>query len=267
VKDQALEVANGESDAGKKLNALREYLQLYILRTLHDQGFFGQNAFIGGTALRVLHGLPRFSEDLDFSTRAPVKESYLPSFKRLKEQLERAGYRVAASSGGEGPVQYAFIKFSDLLQEAGIASQPGQLLAVKLEVDRNPPLGAEFDTRIVSRYFPLALLTHDTPSLFAGKLHALLCRKYSKGRDYFDLCWYLSHFERLAPNLAMLSNALQQTGWKGEMPGASSWKKILRRTVQAADWGRVNKDVENFVERSGDIEIFSKENLLKLLGD
>jgi hypothetical protein len=113
-------------------------------------------------------------------------------------------------------VHSAFVRFRGLLYELGLSPHSDQVLAVKFEVDTNPPDGAALTTIIVRRYVILQLQHHDRASLLAGKLHAILQRPYTKGRDIYDLLWYLSDPEWPPPNLVLLNNALQQTGWQAE---------------------------------------------------
>jgi hypothetical protein len=249
----------------ERLNIMREYLQAYILRLMYDAGAFRRIAFVGGTALRFLHGLPRFSEDLDFSAVKAEPGAFAGLLKKLKDGLGLAGYRTAVVYDDQKTVLSAFIKFEGLLQAAGMTGHKTQLLSIKLEIDSNPPAGAGLETQLVNKYFPVAFLAYDTPSLFAGKLHCVYTRKYLKGRDYFDIGWYLSRWPALKPNLVMLGNALKQTGWKGECPGEKTWRKMLYEKAAAADWGKVRRDVEYFLENPGDRDIFSKENILGLI--
>jgi hypothetical protein len=117
----------------------------------------------------------------------------------------------------------------------------------------------------VNKYFPISFLSYDVPSLFSGKVNALLSRKYTKGRDFFDLGWYLSKWKDLSPNLILLTNGLKQTGWQKEIPSEASWKEFLYAIVKDADWKIVRQDVENFLENPSDLNVFTKENVLALL--
>lgn len=266
MKDYCIEVASKQEGFSAKLNAMREYLQAYILMLMHKEGFFRTTAFIGGTALRLLHNLPRFSEDLDFSLAGDRKAySFEKLIKGLKNELALAGYTVSIAYKDEKMVHSAFIKFSGLMHEAGISPLKPQNFSIKVDVDTNPPEGAVLKTDIVNKYFPISLLSYDTASLFAGKTHALLSRKYTKGRDFFDLGWYLSKWRDLTPNFHLLKNALEQTGWKGDIPSENNWKDFIYKVVQDTDWVKVKKDVENFLEKPSDIEIFTKENILGLI--
>jgi len=266
MKDYCLELVSQQSGANAKLNVMREYLQAYILRIMHDEGVFRSTAFLGGTALRFLYGLPRFSEDLDFSfTSTNGTYKFVDLAKKIKEEMLQAGYNVSLTSKDDKTVNNAFIKFANLKYEAGISPLKNEKLSIKLEIDTNPPEGASIKTDIVNKYFPLAFLSYDLESLFAGKLHALLSRPYSKGRDFFDLGWYLSKWKDLVPNFTFLANALKQTRWRGELPAYDNWRDLIYNTVKKTDWGSVRKDVENFLEHQADLAVFTKENVLGLL--
>lgn len=265
MKDYVLELASKQISFNSKLNIMREYLQIYILRIMHDEGVFRTTAFLGGTALRLLYNLPRFSEDLDFSITNGMKYDFINLIKRIKEELTLAGYSISMSYNDKKAVKHVFIKFGGLMYEAGLTPIRDQKFSIKIKIDTNPPEGAVLETHIVNKYFPISFSYYNLPSLFAGKLHALLCRRYTKGRDFYDLSWYLSRWRELLPNIILLQNALLQTGWKGEIPSQENWRDFLYKVVVAIDWNKVKKDVENFLESPSDMNIFTKENVLKLI--
>ena len=265
MRDYVLELAAKQNGMNAKLNTMREYLQAYILRIMHEEGVFSSTAFIGGTALRFLHNLPRYSQDLDFSLEKSKKLAFASLMKRIKDELSLAGYDVSITFNDRRIVQSALVKFRRLMKDAGISAFAEQNLVVKIEVDTNPPQGAITETRVVNTYFPLSFLTYTKESLFAGKLHAVLSREYTKGRDFFDIGWYLSKWRGLSPNIVLLVNALKQSGWKKAYPTETTWRDIIYEAVQKVDWRKVKKDVENFLERPQDLDIFTKENVLNLL--
>ena len=266
MKDYCLELASKQTASNAKLNLMREYLQACILRSMHEYGMFRATAFLGGTALRFLYGLGRFSEDLDFSlTRQESGYSFSRMLARMKEDLLSAGYDLSVTYNDEKTVNHAFFRFGDLLYEAGISPLKSRKLSIKLEIDTNPPQGAGLETRIINKYFPLSFLAYDLESLFAGKLHAVLSREYVKGRDYFDLGWYLSKWKDLNPNLKLLANALRQTKFKDTAPAKDTWRQAIFKAVHRTDWDMVKKDVENFLENQADLNVFTKENVLGLL--
>jgi len=266
MKEYALELVASQTGVNAKLNIMREYLQAYILRIMHDAGAFRSTAFLGGTALRFLYQLPRFSEDLDFSLTESSRYSFSDLIVKIKQELTLAGYDVSISYNDKKTVQHAFVKFEKLMHEGGISPYSNKIFSIKIEFDTNPPKGARFKTDVVNKYFPISFLSHDIPSLFAGKCHALLSRKYAKGRDFFDLGWYLSRWSDITPNISFLRNALRQTGFDQDAPLKNNWRDYIYNVIDKANWKTVHQDVVNFLENPSDMDIFSKENLLKLVG-
>ncbi len=266
MKDHVLELVASRSGTNAKLNVMREYLQAYVLRILHDEGFFRSAAFVGGTALRFLYDLPRFSEDLDFSQAENAAGlDFIGLMKKVDRELAAAGYSASIAYKTDKTVHNAMIKFEGLLREAGLSPMKSRKFSVKIEVDTRPPQGAALKTYVVNKHFPFTFLSYDVASLFAGKVHALLTRKYAKGRDYFDLGWYLSRWKDITPNLPHLRNALAQTGWQGGQVDEVNWRALLARVVESADWKAVRRDVENFLENPRDMDVFSQKNVLSLL--
>lgn len=267
MKDYVLNLASKKTGYNAKLNVMREYLQAYLLRIFHEQGLFRTTAFVGGTALRFLYDLPRFSEDLDFSLGKSAKNySFVNLIKKVKEEFVLAGYDVSVSYNDKKIVQHAFIKFQGLMHEAGISPMKSQNFSIKIEIDTNPPAGAVLTTAVVNKHFPISFLTYDTSSLFAGKIHAIMSRKYTKGRDFFDLGWYLSKWKELSPNFTLLKNAFLQDGLKTGLPTAGTWRKCLYDVTSKTDWLKVTKDVSSFLENESDLKIFTKPNVLNLIG-
>ena len=266
MKDYLLELASQQTNSYNKLNVMREYLQAYTIRVLFEEGAFRTLAFIGGTALRFVYHLPRYSEDLDFSIlKSSDRYSFLTLLNRLKKEFILAGYEIVISYNDQKTVQSAFLKFPKLQFEAGISSFPDQNISIKIEIDTNPPSSAQIQSHIINKYFPLSFTSYDVPSLFAGKIHALLTRNYTKGRDFFDLGWYLSRWKEIAPNFTLLMNALKQTHYSGNHPTPENWRQILISTIQKTNWKTVTDDFQNFLENPSDLTIFTKDNLLKLL--
>ena len=112
--------------------------------------------------------------------------------------------------------------------------------------------------KISNVYFPIRFLTYDLSSLFAGKLHALLIRGFSKGRDFYNLAWYLSKFDGIVPNFTLLNNACKQIGWTGPTFGIDNWRGALINGVKAADWELLKSDVVKFVENPQDMEVYTQ---------
>ena len=206
-------------------NEIKERMQEIILAGLSDAGFFKEAAFNGGTALRIFHDLDRFSEDLDFSLKAPVSSFSLEKyFSAITQKLSI--YEIMATieikeKSIESPMQTAYVKCNarDLLQKVLNKKPPfpgtayNEALKIKLEIDTNPPAFANFEIKM--GLFPNAYeaTLYDLPSLFAGKLHAILCRKWGekvKGRDFYDYIWYLQH--KVGINYENLEARLKQSG-------------------------------------------------------
>ncbi len=205
MKDRALEIVASRPPAVDGVNLLREYVQSRILRQLQEAGSFVPLAFMGGTALRFLYRIARFSEDLDFTLERDAERFELNGLvERLERELTREGYTVTAKASDAAVVAKAWIGFVGLMAEAGLSAHEDQVLWVKLEVDTNPPAGAELSVTTVNVFGLMRLQHHDLPSLFAGKVAAVLAREYTKGRDLYDLMWYLSHQPQFEPNLELL---------------------------------------------------------------
>jgi hypothetical protein len=247
-------------------NLGREYLQALTLQSLQRTGAMIAIAFHGGTALRFLYSLPRYSEDLDFALERPSNSynfrSYLQS---IRNDLETQGYKITLKVSDQKTVHSAFIRFPGLPYELKLSPHPEEVLAVKIEIDTNPPAGASLDTSLVRRHVMLNLQHHDRASLLAGKLHAILQRPFLKGRDLYDLIWYLSDRDWPDPNLVLLNNALTQTGWTGPTVHTKNWREILRSKIEAMSFEQAWNDVRPFLEPHEDSSLLNKDNLVRLL--
>lgn len=258
-------IGQGRDDLARGYLA-REYLQARILESFQDQGVFLRWAFVGGTALRFLYGIPRFSEDLDFSLIAPGKEAgFRAALAEAKRALAREGYLVEIKVSDKKAVAAAFIGFPGLPFELGISPHARQTLAIRVEVDTNPPAGAQIETSIVRRHILLNLCHYDKSSLLAGKLHAVLSRPWAKGRDLYDLAWYLAERSWPGPNLMLLNAALAQTGWKGPTLTEDNWRREVWRQIEKIDWDKARDDVRPFLEREADLALVSAESIGQLL--
>jgi hypothetical protein len=264
MKEQALALARGAADRGQALNAVREYLQSLVLRSFHESEAFRCVAFVGGTALRFLHGLPRFSEDLDFSLVAPDGYAGQAWMAKVKRDLALAGFTPEVTWNDRKTVHTGWVRLGGLLRDAGLSPLSDEKLAIKVEVDTRPPAGGHCERRLVTRHLSFLLQYHDPPSLMAGKLHALLTRRYAKGRDWYDLVWYLSQRPPVAPNLTLLQNALDQTQG-AERVDARRWIDEVRGRLLAIDTKALFDDVGPFLERPKDAALITRENLLGLL--
>ena len=264
MKEQALNLVAKASDRSQGLNTLREYLQALVLRSFYESEAFRCLAFVGGTALRFLHGLPRFSEDLDFSLVVPEGYAGQAWMAKVKRDLVLAGLRPEVTWNDRKTFHTGWVRLRGLLQEAGLSPLADEKLAIKVEIDTRPPEGGRCERQIITRHLPFLLQYYDPPSLMAGKIHALLTRRYAKGRDWYDLMWYRSQRPPVAPNLTLLKNALKQTGL-GEQIEAEFWTEAVRNRLLAVDPQKLLDDVSPFLERREDSALLSRENLLGLL--
>lgn len=266
MKEYLKELVGSNPDPLRARHAVREYLQARILGCLQSAGAMLSLAFHGGTALRFLYAAPRFSEDLDFALeRARDAYDFRAYLHAIRSELEAEAYQVQLKISDHKVVHNAFVRFPGLLYELGLSSYSSEVFAVKIEVDTQPPAGAGLATTLVRRYVTLHLQHHDRASLLAGKLHAILHRPYQKGRDLYDLFWYLSDPGWPSPNLGMLGNALAQSGWRGEAPTRENWRRLVAGRLAAADWAQALQDVRPFLERQAELEMLTPENLLALL--
>ena len=223
-------------------------------------------AFHGGTCLRFLFSLPRYSEDLDF-TRENRGSGYdlRALLKAVRAELSREGYQVDLRLREHRAGHSAYVRFPGVLYELGLSPHLTEVLSVRVEVDSRPPAGATTTVSLVRRHETLRFFHHDRASLLAGKLHAVLQRPYTKGRDLYDLIWYLSDPEWPAPNLSLLNAALRQTEWRGKVMTPTTWRLSVAERLDALDWERAVTDVRPFLERMDDVALVSKENALRLL--
>jgi predicted nucleotidyltransferase component of viral defense system len=207
------------------VQAIREVVQEVVLLGFWRAGFFEQAAFYGGTALRIFHGLDRFSEDLDFSLRSKNDEARLESvLASLEIELAAWGFSFQSepkSSGGHTGIESAFLKGNTRINllNVGIPEElsryflPSQKITIKLELDTAPPPFATTEVRTHLLPTPFQVRLYDLPSLFAGKLHALLFRDWKsrvKGRDFYDFVWFIGR--RVPVNLPHLEARIRQSG-------------------------------------------------------
>lgn len=266
MKAQLKPILQGAADQRQARLLLGEYLQHLILRQLFEMKRLSEWIFQGGTALRILYGLNRYSEDLDFQLVKPNRNYTLRTLiEPLCQRLRRQGYSVTTSQVREKTVTAVFVRFEGLLTEFGVSRNANEKLSIKIDVDTNPPQGSERESALINRFFPFALYHLDLPGFCAGKIHAILPRDYPKGRDYYDLIFLLSRWPDLEPNIPFLVNALAQTGYSGEKVNDQNWRDVLLRHVEGVNWIAVVKDVEPFLESPVDRDILKRDNLIQVL--
>ena len=246
----------GCASAIEEEQALREITQEIVLAALGRTAFFDKAAFQGGTCLRIFHGVNRFSEDLDFALRVPDSAFELGGYLRaVVEDLGAFGYQIEIDDRGgvDEVVKKAFLKDDSIgrLLKLGFRPKSGPMrkIRIKFEVDSNPPASAAYEVKVMDFPFPAAVSLFDLPSLFAGKMHALLCREYVKGRDWYDFLWYAARSTR--PNFDLLSSALDQTGpWAGKKLFVDdSWcRRELSAKIESMDFAKLREDVKRFLK-------------------
>ncbi len=234
--------------------ATKEILQELALYSLWRAGFFEVAAFQGGTSLRILHKLPRFSEDLDFILKEPdSKFEWGGYLDLLLKGLEEFGLQseVLDKSQMNQNIKKALLKDNSITNQLSLAfyqGHPDRKLNIKLEIDINPPAGSSFEYSYLDFPLDFEVCHQDLSSNFSLKIHALLCRPYLKGRDWYDFNWYVKHSIR--PNLPLLQAALIQYGpWKGqEIEIDADWlNHTLLEKIAAIDWSEATQDVERFL--------------------
>jgi predicted nucleotidyltransferase component of viral defense system len=256
------------------VRALREIMQEIALLGLWRSKFFENAAFYGGTAMRVLYGLDRFSEDLDFSLMKPMRGFDIAKYlAALQKELEAFGFDVRVEQRNkavESAVQSAFLKADTLNQllviETGeeiLREVPrGQVLKIKLEVDTDPPPGFSTETKYLLQPIPFAVRVFVLPDLFAGKMHEILYRTWKtrvKGRDWYDLVWYAANHPQL--HLSHLEQRMRQSGhWKNKKAlSVESFHKLMHDAIENLPVDQARREVEPFVRNPESLEIWSRD--------
>ena len=253
IIQQRLE-ASRTSNALEEEQTLREIIQEVALYALWRADFFAVAAFQGGTCLRILHRLPRFSEDLDFILLKPAPDFLWPPYlEKLLEVFAEWGIEAEAVPRGrmDKAIRTAVIKDNSVVNQLNLAfyrGQTGRKLQVKLEIDVNPPAGSGWAYTYLDFPTDFEVCHQDLPSNFALKIHALLCREFVKGRDWYDFNWYVK--QGTSPNLSLLSNALDQAGpWAGQRLSMDLrlLKAALAKKIERIDWAKATADVAPFL--------------------
>ncbi|HGG61137.1 MAG TPA: nucleotidyl transferase AbiEii/AbiGii toxin family protein [Gammaproteobacteria bacterium] len=236
-------------------NALKEIVQEILLFALWRAGFFEEAAFQGGTSLRILHGMSRFSEDIDFILRQQDLEfQWRPYLENIAETCEEFGIapEILDKQRMDSNVKAALIKDTSIANQLNLRFRnrhPGKKVTIKLEIDVNPPAGSNFEYSYLDFPVDYEVCHQDLASNFALKIHALLCRPWLKGRDWYDFSWYLA--QGVSPNIELLGNALAQHGpWRGQKIAVDHvWLvDALRNKVASIDWREAALDVERFLK-------------------
>jgi|UniRef100_A0A7C6AA53 predicted nucleotidyltransferase component of viral defense system len=247
-------------DRETKIAVAREFLQLLVLKVIFDRGYFKNLAFVGGTALRFLYGLRRFSEDLDFSLYNKLGYQFSNLKKKIVYDLTKAGLVLDWKEQPQPPVQSVMLRFKDILFNLGLSNYKNEKLAIKIEIDANPPKGYQIETALITRHFVFTVTHFDLASLYALKLHACFFRPYTKGRDFYDLLWYLGRKE--LPNFVLLNNAIEQTTHKKSDINESNFKEFLKEQLAKIDFVKAKRDVARFIEDKNELKLMDKNIIL-----
>jgi len=267
--ERMLEKFNLQSEDNYR-NALKEIMQEIALLGLWRSKFFEHAAFYGGTALRICHGLDRFSEDMDFTLLSPAPGFNINSYQSsLERELESFGFEVTIEKKEKSinsKIESAFLKANTMTHflkiKAPFKTHRDEKIKIKLEIDTDPAPG--FGTESIYHFEPIpySIRLYDLPSLFSGKMHALLFRRRKsniKGRDWYDFVWYVSNSVPL--NLGYLRNKMVQTkDWPTDKPlTGEDIIAILKSKIEGLDIEAAKKDVEIFLKGSSNLEIWSKD--------
>ncbi len=254
------------------LSTLREIMQEITLAGLSRTDFFEKAAFYGGTALRIFYNLDRYSEDLDFSLLQPDLDfSIEPYFKAILDEFKSLGLTVRIvekKKVKETAIDSAFLKaetiwkeivLEDIIKETGVRSN--KTLKIKIEVDKHPPLNFKTEEKLALRPFSFYVKCYTKPSLFAGKMHALLFRKWKnrvKGRDWYDLEWYIKKGIPLDIN-HFLTRAKDTNDWEEDRVSNEQIIGLLNAKIESVSFNRIKEDVVRFIPNDEVLKIWSPE--------
>jgi predicted nucleotidyltransferase component of viral defense system len=258
------------SNRDEATQALREIMQQIALAGLYRMGFFEKAAFYGGTALRIFYQLDRFSEDLDFSLLQPDPnfsfESYLPGLIKEFESLGlQVSVREKTKSNGRS-IESAFLKsetiwrelvLENIIPQSGI-NQP-VAIKIKLEVDKSPPLNFQTEEKLLLQPFSFYVKCLILPDLFAGKMHALLFRNWGtnvKGRDWYDLEWYIKKGVKLNLN-HFLARAIDSGDWTKEKISELEFMTLVYEKINTVNMTRIKADISRFIANPNVLDLWS----------
>ncbi|MEP7197949.1 MAG: nucleotidyl transferase AbiEii/AbiGii toxin family protein [Saprospiraceae bacterium] len=260
------------------LSALREIMQEITLAGLSRTDFFEKAAFYGGTALRIFHGLDRYSEDLDFSLLKPDSNfSIEPYFKAILDEFKSVGLTVSIEEKKktkQTAIDSAYLKAEtiwqeialvDIIKETGVRSN--KTLKIKIEVDRQPPLNFRTEEKLLLRPFSFYVKCFTKSSLFGGKMHALLFRKWLnrvKGRDWYDLEWYIKNGIPLDVN-HLLTRAKHTNDWQDNSISKEQIIELLDAKIKSVSFSSIREDVVGFIQNDDVLKIWSPEYFKDLI--
>lgn len=258
--------------------ALREIMQQITLAGLYRGGFFEKAAFYGGTALRMFYGLNRFSEDLDFSLLQNDENFHLNNYlKAIEDEFTAQGMSVSIKTkvkSVQSNIESAFLKSETLWSELVLETVLPQFglketigLKIKIEVDTKPPLGFETEEKLLLKPFSFYVKCFVLEDLFAGKMHALLFRKWGnnvKGRDWYDMEWYIRRGTSL--NLEhFLFRAKDNGDWQKETMTEQEFRKLLYDRIETVNLETAKNDAKRFISDPKTLDIWSKDYFKDLI--
>ncbi len=260
--------------------ALKEILQELALVGLWRAHFFEHAAFYGGTALRILYGLDRFSEDLDFTLLAPNPKYSLKAYhEAIRNELTSYGFSVEIDTKDKSwvtPIRTAFIKTNTLgeILKIGIPRSlvrglhPEMLLKIKLEVDTDPAPAYDVETRFLLTPFSIGIRTVVLTDIFAGKMHAVLFREWKgrvKGRDWYDWFWLVRQNTILS--LQRLAIHMRRAGTlrNDEILTRERFEQLMLDKIERLDFASAKADIQPFVTDSAQIADWSVDLFRHLL--
>lgn len=268
-------------DKMPQTDKLREILQQAALLGLARHHFFEHAVFYGGTALRILYGLDRYSEDLDFSLlKQDENFNFTPFLEGMHRELESMGFELNVTvreKNSDTGIWSAFLKANTLslllsIQENTKLSgvHPEQKIQIKLEIDTDPPLKhLHLESKLVKNPIPFYVVTYAPSDLFAGKIHAALCRNWQrriKGRDWYDLIWYIQ--KEIPVNLPHLQERMRQTKHLQfeESLGEKELLERLHKKIDQIDWELAKADVGVFITDKSRLDIWSSQFFHDIIG-
>lgn len=267
------------SNKEEALQALREIMQEIALAGLQRAGFFEKAAFYGGTALRIFYGLNRFSEDLDFSLLEVNPDFSLDKYlDAILTEFQSLGMEVSVKEKqktNKNNIESAFLKsetiwkelvLEDVVPQNGLEQKAN--IKIKLEVDTIPPLGFETEEKLLLRPFSFYVKCFSISDLFAGKMHALLFRKWGnnvKGRDWFDMEWYIKKGTLL--NLKHFVLRAKDSGdWPNENITQDELLELLNAKIDNVDFNRIKADISRFIPDPKILDLWSPKYFQDLVG-
>lgn len=263
-------------------NAIKEIIQEIVLAGLSRGGFFEKAAFYGGTCLRIFYGLNRFSEDLDFALINKDNDFQISNyFPYVRKELLSYGLDMEVSqkqkNGDVVDVQSAFVKGNTLMLLMNFYPSTEEVnkvignkkIKVKFEVDIDNPSGGIVETKYRLQPSPYQVSLFDETTLFAGKIHAIICREYNnriKGRDFYDYLFYCSKKTKI--NIVYLENKLKNSGkiQTDIKLNINLVKKLLKDRFETIDYRKAIEDVSNFIKDTSSLAIWSKDLFISTLG-